>query len=260
MSGRSLAISAAIACLSVSVCAEQAVDRKKGEIITKAEKLFGQPYIPVAGKPVRLFDEKTETGPPDAVIFWHGSSYVIVLVFAADGKIARVTLLPEALLRSDYWGDVPETVELSAAEMQWLVESVGTLQPLGKAVDILEAPNGCFQSGPNLYCVDSYELASVSHYHHERADDKGKAEVALRHIEILYRQSVTGIVEDVRVEGSQRQLKIDGRWYHGEKPGVEIFANAQISSVVRLITYGCTANEKACLAAADQPKPNVPAQ
>ncbi len=258
MSRRCLAIAAVVTCLSSSVCADQtAVDRKKDEIISKAERLFGQRYTPVTGKPLRLFDEQTETGPPDAVIFWHGSSYVIVLAFASDGQIAKVTLLPEALLRSDYWGDVPETVALSVAEMPWLVESAGTLQPLGKAVETFEAPDGWFQSGPNLYCADNYELASVSHYHNERADEKRGTEVALRDIEILYKQSVTGVVEDVRVDGSQRQLRVAGQWYHGEKPGAGIFAEVQIGAAVRLVTYGCTANEKVCLAVADRPKSDV---
>ena len=39
--------------------------------------------------------------------------------------------------------------------------------------------------------------------------------------------SVDGIVEDVRVEGSQRMLKVGGQWYRGEKPGVEIFEGAE---------------------------------
>ena len=43
---------------------------------------------------MRLYDQQTETGPPDEVIYWHGSSYVIELIFAADGTIARIALLP----------------------------------------------------------------------------------------------------------------------------------------------------------------------
>jgi hypothetical protein len=95
------------------------------------------------------------------------------------------------------------------------VASANVLQPLG-AGKIREAPNGCFQSGPNLYCADSYELASVSHYHilHEKNITKPE----LRDISILYKQSVNGVVEDARVDGSQRQVKVDGQWYHGEKP------------------------------------------
>lgn len=237
-------------CLSLHVFAgDPAADRRKAEILAKADKLLGQRYSPPAGKPLRLYDEQTETGPPDAVIYWHGASYVTELVFAANGSIARVQLLPEALLHSDSWSDVPDAIELSRAEMQWLVESANALQPLGKPGEIMNAPDGCFQSGPNLYCADRYELASVSHYHLERGDNERVTNVALREISVLYRQSVSGVVEDVRVEGSQRQLKVGGYWYHGEKPSnTDIFARAAKGSVVQLITYGCAANEKVCLA------------
>ena len=233
-----------LACLSHLLAQDPVVERRKAETTAKADKLFVQRYTAVAGKPLRLYDEETETGPPDAIIYWHGSSYVIGLIFASDGTIARMILLPEALLHSDYWGDVPNIVELSPAEMQWLVASANDLQPLGKADEVWEAPDGCFQSGPNLYCADSYELATISHYHTE--EELGR--VALRDIEILYKQSVDSIVEDVKVEASQRMLKVGGQWYRGEKPGVELFDKAQKGSVVRLITYGCTANEKACAA------------
>jgi len=59
-------------------------------------------------------------------------------------------------------GDAPNNIiELSPAEMQRLVASANMLQPLGKADEVWEAPDGCFQSGPNLYCADTYELATV---------------------------------------------------------------------------------------------------
>jgi hypothetical protein len=82
---------------------------------------------------VRLYDKQTETGPPDSVIYSHGSRYVIELIFAADGTVARIVLLPEALLHSDSWSDVPNRVELSPAEMQWLTASANTLRSLGKS-------------------------------------------------------------------------------------------------------------------------------
>jgi len=227
---------------------DAAVDRRKTETIAKADKLFRERYTAPAGKPLRRYDKQTETGPLDEVIYWHGSSHVIELIFATDGTVAGLVLLPEALLHSNDGSDVPNTVELSRAEMQWLIASANVLQPLGKARRITEAPDGCFQSGQNLYCADTYELASVSHYHLERVDEKHVTKLALRDISILYRQSVTGIVEDVRVEGSQRQVKVGGQWYHGEKPGVEVFDKAQKGSVVRLVAYGCAANEKACVA------------
>ena len=151
-------------------------------------------------------------------------------------------------MHSHNWGDVPNVVELSTAEMQWLVASANDLQLLGKPDKVREAPDGCFQSGRNLYCADTYELAIISHYQTEEGRQEELRRVALRDIEILYKQSVDGIVEDVRVEGSQRMLKVRGQWYRGEKPGVEIFDKAQKGSVERLSPYGCTANEKACTA------------
>ena len=246
-----------LACLSHLVAQDAVVEQRKAETTAKADKLFGQRYTAAAGKPLRLYDEEAETGPPDAIIYGHGSSYVIELIFASDGTIARLILLPEALLHSHYWGDVPNIVELSAAEMQWLVASANDLQPLGKAHEVWDVPDGCFQSGPNLYCADTYELATISHYHAEEGREEELRRVALRDIEILYKQSVDGIVEDVRVEGSQRKLKVSGQWYHGEKPGVEIFYTAQKGSVVHLVTYGCTANEKACTAVPAESKHTV---
>jgi hypothetical protein len=247
-----------LACLSLHLFAQDAVvEWRKAETIAKADKLFVQRYTPVAGKPLRLYDEETETGSPDSIIYWHGSSYVIELIFASDGTIARLMLLPEALLHSHYWGDVPNIVELAPAEMQWLVASANVLQPLGKADEVLEAPGGCFQSGPNLYCADTYELATVSHYHTEEGREEELTQVALRDIEVLYKQSVNGIVEDVRVEGGQRKLKVGGQWYHREKPGVEIFDKAQKGSIVRFIAYGCAANEKACTGVPEESKSTV---
>lgn len=90
---------------------------RKDETISKADSLFGESYTPVAGTTMRLYDLQTETGSPDEVIYWHGSSYVIELIFAADGTVARIALLPEALLHSDSWSDVPSAVELSSSEM-----------------------------------------------------------------------------------------------------------------------------------------------
>jgi len=233
-----------LASLCHLVAQDAVVERRKAETTAKADKLFVQHYTAVAGKPLRLYDEETETGPPDAIIYGHGSSHVIELIFARDGTIARLILLPEALLHSHYWGDVPNIVELSTAEMQWLVASANDLQPLGKANEVGEAPDGCFQSGHNLYCADTYELAIISHYQTEEGRQEELRRVALRDIEILYKQSVDGIVEDVRVEGSQRMLRVGRQWYHGEKPGAGIFYNAQKGSAVRLITYGCTGTKR----------------
>jgi hypothetical protein len=102
---------------------DPAIQRRKDETIAKADGVFGQRYTPVSGKPMRLYDKQTETGSPDTILFWHGSNYVIELAFAADGSVARITLLPEALLHSDSRTDVPNMVELFPSEMRWLVAS-----------------------------------------------------------------------------------------------------------------------------------------
>ena len=78
--------------------------------------------------------------------------------------------------------------------------------------------------------------------------------MALRDIAIFYRQCVGGLVEDVRVEGNQREFRAGGQWCHAEEPGVDIFDKAQIGSVVSLVTYGCAGNEKACVAFPEQSK------
>lgn len=247
--------------LSLRVSAgESPAERRKAETLAKAETLLGLHYSPSFGRPLRLWDEQTETGPPDAVIYWLSASHVVELVFASDGSIARVQLLPEVLLHSDSWSDVPDGIELSRAEMPWLVDSASALQPLGKPGEIRDAPDGCSQSGQNLYCADTYEHAVVSHYHLERGDNEHVAKIALKEISISYRQSVIGIVEDVRVQASQRQVKVSGQWYHGEKLGIKMFENAQKGSVVRFITYGCTTNEKACIAVPEDSESTITEQ
>ena len=238
--------------LSRLLAENPAAQRLRDGTISKADGIFGARYTPVAGRSMRLFDKQTETGPPDAIIYWHGSSYVVELIFATDGTVARIALLPEALLHSDSYTDVPVSVELLPAEMGWLTASAKALRPLGEARGISDAPNACFQSGKNLYCFDQYELAAVSHYHVERINGVGLSEIALEDIAIVYKQSVMGIVEDTRAVGNQRHLKVGGQWYHGEKPGVEVFDKAEIGSVVHLFTCGCTANEKACIAAPEK--------
>jgi hypothetical protein len=231
--------------LSPVFAQDPSFQRRKNETIAKADEIFGQRYTPVAGKPMRLYDEQTETGPPDAVIYCHGPNYVIELVFAADATVAKIVLLPEALLHSNYYGDVPKRVELSPGEMRWLVASANLIRPLGHPLTGNDAPNLCFQSGPNSYCADHYEFAIVSHYHLQQVNEQGLSETALKDTGILYEQSVVGIVEDATLDGGQRHLKVGGHWYQGNKH-IEPFDKTEIGSLVRLVTYGCTPNEKAC--------------
>ena len=139
---------ALVVSVSLHLFAENAaVDRRKAETITNADRLFGQRCTAAEGTPLRLYDRQTETGPPDAIIYWHGSSYVIELIFGANGAVARLKLFPEALLHSDTWSDVPSGVELSRAEMEWLIASANILQPLGKAplsvLTVVSSPCAC---------------------------------------------------------------------------------------------------------------------
>ena len=228
-------------------------ERRKAETLAKADKLFGQRYSPPAGKPLRLYDEQTETGPPDAAIYWYGASYVVELIFADDGSVSRVQLLPEELLHSDSWNNVPEYAELSRADMQWLLDSASTLQPLGKPGGVRDATDICFRSGPNLYCTDTYEQALVNHYHLERGEKDHVAIAVLRDISIFYRQPVLGVVEDVRVERGQRQLKVGRSWYRSQHPSDnDVFSSTAKGSFVRLVAFGCAANEKVCPAVPEE--------
>jgi hypothetical protein len=249
-----VAIVVGLTCLSCLVFAQDAITRQKNETVAKADKLFGERYTPAARKPLRLYDEQTETGPPDGVIYRHGAGYVIELLFAADGSVAKLRMLPEALLHSDTWSDVPNTVELLPDESAWFVDAANKLQPVGGARNSKVAPKYCAVSGPNWYCYDPFEFASVSHYYFERVDKDQVTGRVLREIEVSYRQSVVGVVEDVAVEGNQHQLKVAGQWYHGEKPEPPVFAIAQPGTVVHLVAYGCTANQKACLSQPEQSK------
>ena len=248
MCGTSVLTVLLLTCLPLRVsAANTSAERRKAETLVKADELFGERYSPAIGKSLRLYDERTETGPPDAVLYRHGTSYVTELIFASDGSIARVQLLPEALLYSDTWSDVADAVELSRAEMESFLQSVSTLQPLGKG-EFRDAPNGCFQSGHNLYCTDHYAHAIVHHYHLERSNKPQVTNIVLRHVGVAYRQAVMGVVQDVKRRGGKTQINVDGQWYEGEKNGVSVFDDATTGSVVQLVSFGCTANKKACIA------------
>src|SRR6516165_11269542 len=84
----------------------------KAAIVVKADTLFKQRYTPAADKPLQTFNPGRESRPADAVIYWFNTNYVARLVFATDGSLARLELLPEALLYSDSWANVPDTVAL----------------------------------------------------------------------------------------------------------------------------------------------------
>jgi hypothetical protein len=167
---------------------DSGAERHKAEIVTRADSLFRQRYRPREDKPLVTFDKDRESGPPDVVIYWFNANYVVRLILTTDGSLARVELLPEALLHADSWTSVPDAVELGQGEMQWLIDTAGQLRPTGDPVLIHQPPDACFQSGQNLYCGDSYELAAVSKYCREHYRDEPSPQVSLRAATISYKQ------------------------------------------------------------------------
>jgi hypothetical protein len=160
----------------------------KAAIVIKADSLFRHRYTPAADKPLRTFNPGGESRPADAVIYWFNTNYVARLVFATDGSLARLELLPEALLYSDSWTDVPDTVALGPGEMQWVIAIASQLRPMGDRVSHDQPPGLCFQSGPNLYCIESYELAQVGTYHREDFLVQ-PPQISLRQVTIAYKQT-----------------------------------------------------------------------
>lgn len=67
--------------LSRMVAQDAALQRPKDEAIAKADRILGERYTLVPGKPMRLQDKQTDTGPPDAIHFWRGANHGIELVF-----------------------------------------------------------------------------------------------------------------------------------------------------------------------------------
>ncbi len=238
---------------------ETTVERRKAEILAKADRVFGKRYDPQVGRPRRLYDEETETGPPDAVLYRHDKTYVVQLVFAADGTIARLEFFPEEELYKDSKNDVAARAELSRSEMRWFIKSANALQPLGKRLQQWS----CGDSSRSRFCFEFYDAASVSGYDNRRITKRP----VIVGVAISYRQSVIGVVEDVRVieeteaKDSQRQLKVGGRWYCGRPFSVdqdppEIFDTVGIGTAVQLISFGCAGNEKACRGFPVESRPN----
>ena len=129
--------------------------------------------------------------------------------------IARVELLPEALLYSNSWRSVPEASELDEGEIQWFIKTVNQLRPTGDPVEIYEPPDACFQSGPNLYCHDLYEDASVSEYCREQYQpNKLGTRISPKSVTVGYKQSVRGSISALKVvSADEHRVKIGPFWY-----------------------------------------------
>jgi hypothetical protein len=250
----------AIVVLGTSMMAmAQASDanRIRAEIITKADSLFRQRYTPRAADAIRTFDEARESGPPDAVIYWFNAAYVVRLVFAPDGSLARVELFPEALLYSDSWASVPDTVEVGPGEKRSLIVSAGQLRPIGDPMSHDQPPDGCFQSGQNLYCNNNYDLAEVGMYCREDYLVQ-PPHISLREVTVAYKQAVFGVVSELKpVSGNEREFMVGPLWYRIHKEANQsLFESLAVGSMVSLRSFGCAGNEQVCDASAAPATPN----
>jgi hypothetical protein len=233
----------------VAVAGDSDSKQVRAEIVAKADSLFTQHYTPRAGQPLRTFDKERESQPADNVIYWFDTNYVIRLVLTMDGSLARVELLPEGLLYSDSWTSMPDTVELGPGEMERVVDVASQLRPMGRKSAAPQEPSFCFQSGPNLYCGESYELAQVSTYRRE-AYGVQPPQSSLRQVTIAYKQLVSGVVSEVRtVSENERQLRVGALWYRITKePDQSWFDSVAVGSMVHLTAIGCAGNEVTCAA------------
>ncbi len=237
-----------IGTLLVAKARDSRAEQRKAEIVRKADSLFPQRHRPPVDKTPVTFDPNRESRAADAVVYWANSTYVVRLVFADDGSLARVELFPEPLLYNDSWTSVPDTVELQQGEVRWLLTEARLLQPTGDPVSVHQPPDGCFQSGPNLYCGDTYELANVRTYCREGYRVMPIPPVSLREVTIAYKQSVAGIVSETKgISGSERHLKVGAIWYRLLKDrDPQLFATAEVGSMVTLTSFGCAGNELTC--------------
>ena len=229
----------------VAMAGDSDATRIRAEIVAKAGSLFRQHYTPRADKPLRTFDKDRESRPADAVIYWFNTNYVVRLVFATDGSLVRLELFPEALLYSDSWTSLPDTVELGPGEMQWLMAVASQLRPTGDPVSLDERPRACTYSGQNVYCRDSYELAEVSTYLREDYRIK-PPQTSLRLVTIAYKQPVIGVVSELKpVSENEHQLMIGTLWYRIYKQSDHSLFDA-VGSMVSLTALGCAGNEFTC--------------
>lgn len=233
------------------------VEPHRAEIVAKADSLLRERYSPSRTVPL-FYDKERNAGLPDGPIYWFDSNYVVRLIFATDGSLARAELLPEALLYSSSWTSIPDAVELDQGEIQWFIKTVNQLRPTGAPIEVHEPPDACFQSGPNLYCHDRYEEANVSEYCREQYQPNNRStRPSPKSVTVGYKQSVHGSISALKaVSSDQHQVKIGPFWYGIHRFfNKELFDTAVVGSVVSLTTVGCTANEFVCEAGAAEANP-----
>ena len=155
--------------------------RTKTDILRISDFLFGERYKPIPGKSLIHNNDKK------SILYRRGSDYVIRLTFSSKGELIGIQLFPEALLYSDNWNDVPQGVELTSSERQWMLDKANKLRPVGDAI----LSDFCFESGANLYCSDFYKLATVFHqWRNEYESDEKKV---LKKVAIDYDSQVRKI-------------------------------------------------------------------
>jgi len=251
---------------TIAMAADSDTKRIRAENIAKADSLFREHYTQRTGKPLRTFDKHGESGL--AVIYWFNNTYVVRLVFATDGSLARLEPFPEALLYSNLWTtEMEDTLTLGPpGAMRRLMAVASRLRPTGAPVSVSEAPDGCFQSSHNLYCVDRYELAKVSFDCRDRVQPP---QISLQEITIAYKQSVIGVVAELKAVSwpQGKQVRVGPLWYQIfkepdsrlEKPFATTksfgdhrtkyqswFDKLAVGSKVSLMTFGCAGNEIVC--------------
>lgn len=225
---------------------------RRMEIAREANKLLGEQYVAPAGHPVKFAEDGNDLLRPVArAIYRHGTNYVVALVFADDGSLARIHLLPEALLHSDTWMDVPATAELSDQDMTWMVGIADALQEVGKQVPPEEFPSFCFQSGKNHYCDERHERASIGSYREDQQRGKqGGWGTVMRDITVSYKRIVSGRIEDFATGKTGEPLvRIGANWYavvQGKIADPNLTDKLKPGGIIRLDTTGCTGSEKAC--------------
>src|SRR5262249_18401695 len=97
---KAIAILLLIVTLNPATPAQNAVvEPHIAEMVAKADSLFRERYSPSRTVPL-FYDKERDARPSDGPIYWFDSNFIVRLMFATDGSLARVELLPEALLYS----------------------------------------------------------------------------------------------------------------------------------------------------------------
>ena len=120
----------AIVATSFVTVAAQTYLVDQDETVAKADSLFGQRYN-------STYEQGRGWGSPEGPIYWFNAAYVVRLLFANDGSLARLELKPEAFLH----GQMSATgVKLGASDFQWFLKAANQPRPLGHPADVHKPP------------------------------------------------------------------------------------------------------------------------